>query len=112
MNLSGPTPLRIDQNGRTIEEGYRNIESDSATVATSGTPVQLASAYTEVKRVDINNPNTSNGAVLYIGSSNVSSTKGIPLYPNTTYTLYITDLSQMWVDASANNATVQYNYFW
>lgn len=105
------TPLILDQNGRTVEGGFRNMQSGSATVTTSGTPVQLTATSTEAKRLDISNP-TSNSGALYIGGTAVSTTKGVPIQPGFTYTFTITDVSKVWVDADVNGSTVQYNYFW
>lgn len=111
MALTGPTPLSIDENGRTVQEGYRHMQSGSVTVTTAGTPVKLANSSTEAKRIDIQNPATNNVTV-YVGGTDVSSTKGIPILPNNTYTFTITDLSSVWVDASADATTVPFNYFW
>ena len=115
MPLSGPTPLTIDENGRTIPEGYRHMVSDNVTVVTAGTKVNLATSYTEGKRLDITNP-TSNSAAAYIGGSGVKNAaggpKGTPILPNNTYTFYISDLSLVWADADANGVVLTYNYFY
>lgn len=113
MSLTGPTPLPLDQNGRTVQGTYRNVASGSGTVVTSGTPVQLAAVSTEAKIIDILNP-TSNSDVIVIGDSSVkfSPLKGIPVEPGFTYRLGITDLSKVWIDAAVNGSTFTYNYQW
>ena len=109
------TPLMLDQNGRSVDEGYRNMQSDNVTVATSGTPVQLASTSTQVKRLDIT-ADYNNTDFIVVGGSGVvgpsATRKGVPLASGNTYTFYVTDLSQVWVDAGANNQKATYNYFW
>lgn len=106
------TPMPRGPNGEIVENTYRNVQSGSGTVTTAGTSVQLASSSTQAKILDINNPNTDTGAILYIGGTAVSSTKGIPLFPASTYRLGVTDLSKVWVDASADGAKFSYNYQW
>ena len=105
----------LDQNGRTVDEGYRSMSSGNGSVTTAGTAVQLANTSTQCKRVDISNP-TSNGTTITIGGSNVVGTtnnwKGVPIEPGFTYTFYITDLSQVWVDAETNGNKFTYVYFW
>lgn len=109
------SPLMLDQNGRTVEQGYRNMQSGNVTVATSGTPVQLANTSTQVKSLDIT-ADYNNTDFIVIGGSGVVGPeigrKGVPLASGNTYTFKVTDLAQVWVDAGANGQKAQYNYFW
>lgn len=104
-----------DQNGAPIEEGYRSLVSDSVTVTTSGTPVQLSSVSVQAKRLDVT-ADYNNTEMIVVGGSGVVGPeigrKGVPVSPGSTYTFYITDLSLVWVDAAADGQKATYNYFY
>lgn len=110
-----PSGLPRDANATALQRTYANIESGSVTVVTAGTPVALAATYTEAKRLTIQNP-TSNSVAAYVGGSGVKNAaggpKGIPILPNNTYELGVTDLSKVYVDADANGVLLTYNYQW
>jgi len=112
MTYASPslTPLPRGPNGEVFQDIYRNIQSGNGTVTTAGTPVTLTATATEAKAVDIYNNN--NAAVLYVGGSSVSSTKGIPLQPSFTYRLQVTDLSLIHIDSDTNGATFTFTYMW
>lgn len=109
------SPLMRDQNGAPVDEGYRTLESDSVTVTTAGTPVQLSATSSQAKRLDIT-ADYNNSDMIVIGGSGVVGPvvgrKGVPLAPGNTYTFYITDLSLVWVDAAADGQTATYNVFY
>jgi len=109
------SPLMLDQNGRTVENGYRNMASGNVTVATAGTKVALANTSTQVKRLDIT-ANYTNTDMVTIGGSGVvgaaSGRKGVPIAPGNTYTFYVTDLALVYVDSVVNGEGASYNYFW
>ncbi|MDE2102434.1 MAG: hypothetical protein KGL39_34630 [Patescibacteria group bacterium] len=107
--------MMLDQNGRQVDEGYRFLESDSVTVTTAGTPVQLSAVSAQVKRIDIT-ADYNNSDMVVIGGSGVVGPeigrKGVPLAPGNTYTFYITDLALVWMDAAANGQKATYNAFY
>lgn len=108
------SPLILDQNGFPVQNGYRSVQSGNVSV-TSGTPVALSSIAEECKRIDII-ADYNNTDVLVVGGSGVSgpevSRKGIPLTAGKAYTIFITDVSQVWVDAGAGTQKGSFNYFW
>lgn len=117
MGIQGQStsPIMLDQNGRTIDEGYRNMQSGNVTVTTSSTPVQLTNTPTEVKSLDITADYNNTDFIVVGGSGVVGPTvgrKGVPLAAGNTYTFKVTDLSLVWVDAGANAQKATYNYFW
>lgn len=91
------------------------MQSGNITVTTSGTPVQLAAVSTEAKRIDIT-ADYNNTDFIVIGGSGVIGPevgrKGVPLASGNTYTFYVTDLAQVWVDAGANAQKANYNWFY
>lgn len=86
-----------------ITNTFPNIKGiASVTVPTPGTAVPLTSSNTPCKRVELQ-AKTGNTGTIYIGASDVSSTKGIQLAKGQIYTLHIEDLIQLWIDASNAN---------
>lgn len=109
------SPLMLDQNGRSVSEGYRVLVSGNATVTTAGVPVQLSATSAQAKKLDIT-ASYDNSEMIVVGGSGVvgpsSGRKGVPVSPGSTYTFYVTDLSLVWVDAAADGQTCSYNYFY
>lgn len=109
------SPVMLDQNGRAVDEGYRFLDSDSVTVVTAGTPVQLSAVSSQAKRLDIT-ADYNNSDMVVVGGSGVVGPalgrKGVPLAPGNTYTFYITDLALVWVDAAVDNQKATYNVFY
>ncbi len=109
------SPLMRDQNGDPIPDGYRNMQSGNKSVTTAGTPVALAAVSTEVKRLDVT-ANYTNTDMVTIGGSGVvgaaSGRKGVPIAPGNTYTFFVSDLAQVYIDSVVNGEGISYNYFW
>ncbi len=106
------TTLPRDSNGVPLQGTYRTITSGVQTVASAGTPIQLLSAKTECKRVDVV-AQSGNAGICYIGgSTTLASTKtGIPLTPLGSYTFYVTDVSLVYVDSTSSSDVVSFVYF-
>lgn len=115
MSLSDFTPLPIDENFKPIQGVFRNIASGSKSVTTAGTRVQLLSAATECKSIDVT-ANYTNTDMIVVGGSGVvaasGSRKGVPIAAGNTYTFKITDVSNVWIDSVVNGEGVSFNYFW
>lgn len=71
------------------------------TVVTSGTKVRLLASISNAVKIWISAPSANTGPVV-VGDVNVSSTRGIFVFPGTTQTIYAQDdlvgLDEMWVD--------------
>lgn len=115
INSQDTSPLMLDQNGRTVPDGYRNVVSGNATVTTAGTKVQLSAVSTQAKKLDIT-ANYTNSDMIVIGGTGVVGAavgrKGVPIAPGNTYTFTVTDLSLVYIDSVANGDGVSYNYFY
>lgn len=105
----------LDQNGRSVEGGYRYLVSGNATVVTAGTPVQLSNTPQQAKRLDVT-ANYNNSDMVVVGGSGVVGAavgrKGVPIAPGNTYTFTITDVSLVWIDAVSNGDGVSFNYLY
>ena len=90
------------------------------TVTTAGTRVQISNQDLSVKTIifqaDPTNPSTTR---LYIGSDDVTATKGITLLPGGSFVVSVKELStnndtvnlkDFWVDASSNGAKLKVAY--
>lgn len=109
------TALPIDENYKPIQGVFRNIASGNATVVTAGIPVQLLSAATQCKSLDVT-AGYDNTDLVTVGGSGVvgaqSGRKGVPIAAGNTYTFKITDVSQVWIDAVTSGDHVTFNYYW
>lgn len=95
--LNGVTilPYSILGNGKTI-------------VTTSGTRVQLSSS-TATTTITIRALSTNTG-IIYVGNSSVSSSNGFQLSPQETISVDLSNLSNVWLDASVSGEGVTYIY--
>lgn len=107
-------PLPKDDNSQTLQQTYTSVGNGRKTVAVHGTAVQLVSTSTACKRLDITAFQT-NTKTIAVGSSSVlanpGTEQGVVLQPTETYTLFVTDLSFIWIDSEINGEGVSYTYF-
>lgn len=105
--------LPKDDNDISLQGVFKNIGNGKTTVTTHGTAVVLA-ASTECKRIDIVALST-NTKQIAVGSSTVSAQtsteSGVILQPTGSYTLFITNLSKVFIDSLVDGEGVTYTYF-
>ncbi len=103
-----------DQWRQGITEVYNAIVSDSATCVTAGTADAFKASPTKCRRVDVQAFRGNTGRVA-IGGAAVDATaatqKGIALDPDDTYTFYVQDLTDLFIDSEVSGDGVAYNYF-
>lgn len=104
--------LPRDANGVPLQGTYKTLTSGTKTVTTSGTRVQLISTATECKRIDVV-ADSNNSGIIYVGGATTlaSTITGIPLTPTGSYTFYITDVSNVYIDSTASGDKVSFVYF-
>lgn len=93
---------------------YRSITSGRQVVTSAGTRVPLVSTPTACKRVDVM-AETNNTNYIVVGGSGVialeATRKGIPLSGGMSFTFYIRELSDIYVDALENGEGVTFVFF-
>lgn len=94
---------------------YGAFTSGSKVVATAGTPEALA-ASTACKRVDVqayivNAGNVAIGSSLVDASATLSTGTGVILEPGDSYTLFVENLAEAYVDVLNNGDGVRFNYY-
>lgn len=102
LNLSSATVISVNLNPYSI------LGNGVQTVATAGTPVQLASS-TAIKTVTIRSFSTNTG-LMYVGNSTMTSASGFQLSPQETVSLDISNLSTIWIDSAVSGQSVSYVY--
>lgn len=106
-------PLPKDDDAVSLQGVFRTIGNGKTVVTTHGTAVVLA-ASTECKRIDIVALQTNTKQVA-IGSSSVSAQvnteSGVILQPGGSYTLFITNLANIFIDSLIDGEGVTYCYF-
>lgn len=98
------TPLL---NGVTILP-YTILGNGKIVVTTSGTRVQLSSS-TATATITIRALSTNTG-IIYVGNSSVTSSNGFQLSPQETVSIDLSNLSNVWLDASVSGEGVTYIY--
>jgi len=115
--LSGGAIKLENANGTIINpatDGSVTFGNGTITVTSAGTRVQLPSV--SCKKVFIQsigaNGSLTNGGILIIGGSTVlySSNNGIFLYPTNIQVYDVSNLNQVYLDASDNGAIASYIY--
>lgn len=99
---------------QAVMELWGAITSDRKTVTTAGTRVQFQSVSTECRKVDITAELDNTGTVVVGGAGVVAALAtrmGTPLAAGDSLTVYITDLSLLYLDATVSGDGVTYNYF-
>lgn len=94
---------------------YSNIGVGRKVVTTGGTAVQLVSDSTPCVMLIVT-AETDNTNPVVIGDSTVvgalATRKGTPLAAGASVTLYIDDVSKVWLDAVTNTEGVTFTYFY
>ena len=95
-------------------DGSVTLGNGTITVTTSGTRVQLPSVACKKAFIQSigSNGSLGNGGILIIGGSTVlySSNNGIFLYPTNIQVFDVSNLNQIYLDASDNNTIASYIY--
>jgi hypothetical protein len=112
------SPVKLENAGGTIinpaTDGSTTLGNGNITVTTAGTRVQLPSVL--CKKVFIQsigaNGSLTNGGIIIVGGSTVlyASNNGIFLYPTNIQVYDVSNLNQVYLDASDNGAIVSYIY--
>lgn len=92
----------------TIGDGFKNV-------TTAGTRVALVSSSTPVVCVTVTATSSNTGQIVVGGSTVVAAgagttRRGTPLSANESYTLYIDDLADVYIDATVNGEGVTFSY--
>lgn len=97
-----------------MEQSYPNIRDGRKTVTTPGTAVRLAASNTPCRKVIIT-AFAENTDIVVIGDSTVvaatGNRRGTEIHKGESVTLYIEDLSTVYVDAVVGNEGVAYTYY-
>lgn len=103
-----------DDNNVPLQGTYSSVGNGKKTVLSAGTAVQLSATSVECKRIDITALPTNTNPIA-VGSSTVLATvgseSGALISPLGSYTLYVTDLSLIYIDAQTSGEGVTYTYF-
>lgn len=95
-------------------EYYTNIQDNSRTVTTAGTRVQLSTTAIRCSKVEIT-AKINNVDFVVVGGSTVvaaeATRRGTPLAQGDTLTLYVNDLSKIYLDAVTSGDGVTYVYY-
>jgi len=87
------------------------IEQNNVTVTTAGTQIQITSTPTPIKSV-VFIALTTNTGLIYLGESDVASTKGFPRSAGQSLVFEmdteVLDLSKFWVNSAVNGEGVAY----
>jgi len=107
-------PLQVDAKGALyINNGITGNNDGVTTVTTAGTDVALAGS-TVCKKVDIQ-AQTDNTGLIAVGYVGVDATEatgtGIILYAGDTYSLEISNLALIYIDATEDGEGVRYAYY-
>ena len=91
------------------------IHVTQITVGTAGTPVQFATVKTPCDRVDVS-ADTDAGSIMAVGDSSVDAVSpnknGLMILPgNAPHTIYINDLSKLYVDAETSGGRLCIAYY-
>ena len=93
---------------------YESLDSGRQTVSSAGTRVQLSSTDTPVKRVVVEAFRINPGIVV-VGGQNVvasqSTRQGISLASGDTVTLYVNNLTDIYVDAATSGDGVSFIWY-
>lgn len=93
--------------------GLTSVGVGRQTVTTGGTAVQLTSTSTPVLQVDVT-AETDNTGVITVGGSTVvaalATRKGTPLSAGATWTGYVVDLKDIYIDTTVNTDGVTFTY--
>lgn len=95
-------------------ELWTSITSDRKIVTTAGTRVQFQTSATNCRKADITAELDNTGTVVVGGSGVIAALatrKGTPLEPGDSVTVYINDLSLLYLDSVVSGDGVTYNYF-
>ena len=95
-------------------EYYTNIQDNNQTVTTAGTRVQLNTTAIRCSKVTITARISNAGEVVVGGSTVVAAVatrRGTTLFQGDSVTLYVNDLSKIYVDAVTSGDRVEYTYF-
>ena len=104
VGIDGEVTLASDT---TIAQGRK-------TVASAGTPEALVGVATPCKRVDVQALSTNTGIIVVGGAGVVAAAgtrTGIALEAKQTYSFSITDLANVYIDATVDNEGVSFTYF-
>ncbi len=91
---------------------FYKIVTGNKTITSAGTAVALLATTTPCKRVDVV-AQFGNAGTIYVGDSAVlASTKtGMPLPQGSSYTVYLNDVSGVFVDSTSSNDKVSFIYY-
>lgn len=106
--------LPRDDNFIPLQNVYKTINTGSATVTTAGTRVQLTTASTVSKRLDVMAKDTNTGIITVGGTAVVAASTGrtgIALTAGQSYTFYVDDVSDVYIDSTVNGEGVSFVYF-
>jgi len=100
--------LLVDSDGRlhTLEGPPDEIFNGQKDVAAAGTAVALSTSQA-IKRVTIKAKST-NGNLIFVGDSSVSSSNGYILAANEEISILIDNLNKVYIDSAANDDGVSY----
>ena len=105
-DVSAAAPLPVDQI-------YSGISNGRKVVTTAGTAVTLASS-TTCRKVDIT-AETDNTGVIVVGGSTVvaalATRQGTPLNAGDTLSVFITNLSSVYLDSTVSGDGVTFTYY-
>lgn len=93
----------------------KKVVSGRKVVTNNGVAVQLSTASIKIFRIDIS-ADTGNTDLMVVGDSSVvaaeTSQVGAVLIPgNQTTTIYINDLSKLWIDSISSGDSVTFTYY-
>lgn len=99
---------------QSVMEVYDTVIDGRKTVAAAGTREALAGAATAARRVDITALSANTGTVVIGGSTCVAAAgarRGTPLLAGDTVTVHISDLANLYIDATVNGEGVSYTVY-
>jgi len=89
--------------------GNPSLGIGSKVVTTAGTRVQLSAASVPCKKVTLQSITTNTGKI-YIGDNTVSASTGVYIYPANSWTLTVSNLNLIYLDADNSGEGVVYLY--
>lgn len=106
--IPGRPPLKTYTIDSSMPSGATTIGTGLTTVTTAGTAVSLGNS-TACKQVTVQAKSTNTGNI-YVGTTNVSSSNGIVIWAGSSITISIDNINKIYIDADVNGEGVTYLY--